>query len=79
MVHWACFAIHSVMPRTVPVVVFVVESSFDNPGCPRGVLLRLNLPILLAMVKHECCFAGENLSRLVQKDTMLKDTTSDVY
>ena len=47
-----CFAIHSVKPRTVP-VVFVTEGSFDkfcNPGCPRDVLLGINLLIVLAMV-----------------------------
>ena len=36
-----CFAIHSVKPRTVP-VVFVEKGSFDelcDPGFPRDVLL----------------------------------------
>ena len=63
-----CFAIHSVKPRTVP-VVFVAEGFFGelcDPGRPRGVLLGINLPILLAMVRHEYCFAVDNLSRLVQ-------------
>ena len=59
-----CFAIHSEKPRTVP-VVFVAEGSFDelcDPGCPRGVLLGIHLPILLGMVRrHENSFAVENL------------------
>ena len=63
-----CIAIHSVKPRTVP-LVFEAEGSFDelcNPGRPRGVLLRINLPILLAIVRHEWCFAVENFTRLMQ-------------
>ena len=41
----------------------MVEGSFDkfcNPGSPRDVLLGINLLILRAMVRHECCFAVEN-------------------
>ena len=62
------FAIHSVKSGTVP-VVFVAENSIDelcDPGCPKGVLLGINLPLLLVMVRHECCFAVENIGRLVQ-------------
>ena len=61
--------LYSVKPKTVPVVP-VAEGSFNkfcDPGCPRGVLLRINLPIFLAMLKHECCFAGENFSRLIMQ------------
>ena len=55
-------ALGDVKPRTVP-VLFVVDGSFDeiyDAGCPRGVLLGINLPILLAMVRHECCFTVQN-------------------
>ena len=58
MVRWACFAIHRVKQRTVP-VVFRAEGSFDelcNPGYPRVILLGINLLILLTI---------ENLGRLV--------------
>ena len=27
-----------------------------DPGCPRGVQLGINLPVLLAMVRYERCF-----------------------
>ena len=43
MMRGGCFAIHSVNPRTVP-VVFVTEGSFDencDPGCHRSVLADL--------------------------------------
>ena len=46
-----CFAIHSVKPRTIP-VVFVVDGSFDNLCNP--------------LVRHGHCFAVEIISRLVQ-------------
>ena len=52
-------AINSVKQRTVR-VGFLVEGSFDEfcyPGCPRGILLWINMPILLAMVRYERCFA----------------------
>ena len=53
-----CFVIHSLKPRAVP----IVEGSFDelcNPECPRGDLLGINLPILLAIGRHERCYAVE--------------------
>ena len=64
---WGYFVIHSVKPRTV-FVVFVSEGSFDelcDPGYPKGVLLGINPPNLLAMVRHERCFAVEILGRLM--------------
>ena len=63
-----CFAICSVKPRTV-LIVIVVEGSFDelcDAGFPRCVLLGINLPILLVMVRHERCFAVENIGKLLQ-------------
>ena len=54
---------HSVKPRGAPVVL-VAKCSFAELcyiGCPRDVLLWINLPILLVMVRHERCFAVENL------------------
>ena len=50
-------------------VLFVADGSFDElcyPEYPRGVPLGINLSILLAMVRHERCFAVENLQLLVQ-------------
>ena len=49
--------------KRVP-VVFLAEDSIDefcNPRCSRGVLLGMNVAILLAMVRHGCCFTVENI------------------
>ena len=66
MVHGGYFVIHSIKPRTVP-VVFVADGSFDelcDPECPRGVLLWINLPIVLGMVRRS--FGVVSLGRLVK-------------
>ena len=60
-----CFAIHSVKPRTVP-VVFVAEGSsveLCNPGWSRSVLMGIYLPNVLAMVRHESCLVVNKIYR----------------
>ena len=77
MVHRGYFVIHSIKPR-----VFVAEDSFDelcDPECPRGVLLWINLPIVLGMVRRS--FGVVSLGRLVKYVAWTvsgKDTTSNV-
>ena len=45
---------------------FFFFDEFCDPGCPRGNLLGINLPILLAVVREERCFAVENSRNLMQ-------------
>ena len=54
---------HYVRPKEFP-WCFLAEGSIDefcNPRCSRGVLLGMNVAILLAMVRHDCCFTVENI------------------
>ena len=69
-------AIHSLKPRTA--VVFVVEGCFDEfcyPGCSRGILLGMNLPILLAMVSHGKCVSWHCHAEKMPPVTLISGTT----
>ena len=60
--------------------MFVADGSIVDlcdPVCPRGVLLGINLPILLAILRHELYFAVENLGNVCSDIVLLKDTTGD--
>ena len=61
----AFLAIHSVKPISVS-VAFVAEGSFDELLDPKCLRCSVGDNILLAMVRHERCFAVEHLDRLVQ-------------